>query len=527
MMPKFGLILVLLLAKSLAQEDPLPIFKVVGETMEMGFCFGVDYMTVHKINEGEKQLLWNSSNSGSSSEASKNRLNASSSFHGLLGLKIMDLNVSDSGVYLRECWLEGNVTISQTSYLYMCEKESPSEDVFLQNGGAMLVCDISYSEHESTSIKWFRDVYPRYKMSLFFDTERSQEPLEEDLNDALQVHDNGFSLYISEIGLEDNQNFYCLVMNKDQCKSLKKIHLPENNKPEMQPVYYGVGEKAALLCISEHLHQQQNYWTTPFGNVTPTTPHSQVYISNSEETRDHLLVIPSITLNHSGEYICMSNSVVLEYYITVCSALVSDNVQLYNGNKVILSCTLTQDLPVNILWYRRREITELIYDSGDPSIDMPVDMIGRTHIVESNASLIITELNQNDSGTYWCVVLLESVGQDTVDSLEDEEEEEEEDDNMDYSFEWLDQEENTETCIFKKVTQLEIPLISKSSKTESVSESSPVPYAIIGGVLGIVILGLIIVVVKMRAKRKTLHSTRAEPTAQQKDSAVSAPLMSL
>lgn len=532
MMPKFGLILVLLLAKTLAQEDPEPIFKAVGETVEMGFCFGVDYIAVYRINEGEKLLLWNSSDSVSPPDAYKNRINASNSHDGLLGLKVMDLKLSDSGVYLRECWLEGKLINQHTNYLYMCDEEIPSQELFLQNGSAVLGCDISYSEHDSTSIKWFREVYPGHKTSLFLDTERSQEPLQEDLNNVLQVQDKGFSLYISDAGLEHNQNFFCLVMRRGQCKSFKNIQLPESNQPEMQSVYYAVGEKAVLSCMSENLNQQQNYWKTPSGEVDATTQHSEMYISNSEGTREHLLVIPSVTLNHSGEYKCLSKLVVVEYYITVCSELVSDNVQLYNDGNVILACTLTKDESVNILWYRQMEMEiQLIYDSGDPSIDLPADMMGRTHILDSNASLIITELNEKDSGTYWCVVLLDSIGQYIDDSLGDDDEE---DDNMDDKFEWLE-EENTETCIFKRVTQLKIQPknlrtlnVDPSQNPKTESESSPVPYAIIGGVLGIMVLGLIVmVVVKMTAKRKSLDSTRAEPTARQKDSAVSAPLMSL
>lgn len=531
-MLKFGLILVLLLAKTLAQEELEPIFKSVGETLDLGFCFAVDYLAVYRINEGENQLLWNSSYSVPPPDSYKNRLDASNSLNGLLGVQVTDLKLSDTGVYLRECWKNGNLSSKHINYVYICEERIPDQELLLQNEGALLNCDISSSEQNSTNIKWFREVNPGYKISLFLDTEKSQDPLTDDLDNVLQVQDKGYSLYISEAGLEHSHHFFCLVMNMGQCKRLKTISLPESHNYDMHTVYYAVGEKAALSCLSQHLNQQQNYWTTPFGDVGATTPHSQMYISSSIETRDDLLIIPSITFNHSGEYICLSKAVVVEYFITVCAKLVLDHVQLSYGGNVSLACTLTKDDSVSFLWYRQRDHMEaqLIYDSGDPSVDMPDDMVGRTTILKSKASLIITGLNETDSGTYWCVVLLDSMEQDIDDSFMNSDEE---DENMD--DDWIEDEENIETCVSKIVTELRIRPnnvirklnIDSSEISEANSEFSPVPYAIIGGVLGIVILGVIVavVVVKMRAKRTTLDSSRADPTTQQKDSAVSSPLM--
>lgn len=535
MMPKFGLILALLLAKTLAQEDLEPIFSAVGETLELGLCYGVDYMAVYKVHDGEKQLLWNSSSSVPPPDAYKNRLIAyNNGLSELLGVQITDLKQSDSGVYLRECWNKGKISNQHANYLYMCDENVLAQELSLQNGSAVLGCDVSYSDQGSTNIKWFTEV--SHKISLLLDTEKSLDLLHQELNNVLQVQDKGFSLYISEAGLEHSKNFFCLVMKKGRCKRFKPIYLPESNKSEMHPVFYAVGEKTTLSCMPEHVNQQQHYWKTPFGEVNATMPHNQMFISNSEGTKDHLLVIPSITFNHSGEYSCWSNSVVVEYYITVCAELVSNNVQVYNGGKVTLACTLTQDESVNILWYRQRDYVEaqLIYDSEDPSIDVPTDMIGRTNIIELNASLVITELDEKDSGTYWCVVLLDSVEQDINDYLEDGDEE---DNNIFDESGWLDEDENTETCTVKGVTRLKIQpknlgrgfAVESSPNLETDSESSPALYAIIGGMLGIVILGLITVVavVKVRAKRRALDATRAEPRAQQKDAAVSTPLMSL
>ncbi|KAF7698974.1 hypothetical protein HF521_003716 [Silurus meridionalis] len=347
MMPKFDLILLLLLAKSFAQENPGPLFKAVGKTLELGFCFGVDYLIAYKIYEGEKQLLWNSSDSASLPDAYKNRFHISSSSPGLLGFQLMDLDVSDSGEYLRECWLGGKPTNRHSYYLYICYEEMEPQELSSQNGSIVLDCDTSYSEREGASVTWFREVYPGYKTSLILDTAR-------------------------QIGME----------------------------------------------------------------------------------------------------------------------------------------------------------TELIYDSEDPSIDIPHDMISRTQILDSNGSLILTELDEKDSGKYWCVVLLDSVEEEADDSEDYEDEEQDSVEPIDY---WVSDEENGEKCIIKRVTNLNIQSNqSRIETTKSDSETSPVTYAVIGCVFGIVILGLIIfvVVAKMRAKRKASDSNRTQSTAQQKENrTASAPLM--
>ncbi|KAI5098099.1 hypothetical protein C0J45_11826 [Silurus meridionalis] len=526
MMPKFDLILLLLLAKSFAQENPGPLFKAVGKTLELGFCFGVDYLIAYKIYEGEKQLLWNSSDSASLPDAYKNRFHISSSSPGLLGFQLMDLDVSDSGEYLRECWLGGKPTNRHSYYLYICYEEMEPQELSSQNGSIVLDCDTSYSEREGASVTWFREVYPGYKTSLILDTARSEELLDGKLNSFLQVQHKGFSLCISEAGLEYNHNFYCLVMEKGQCKSFKYIQLADH-KPDAHYIYYGVGEKAVFSCQSEDLKQQQLYWKTPLGNVNESSLQDNMYALKSQETRDYLLVIPSIEERHSGEYICLWKSKLVEYYITVCSNIMSDNVQLYSGGKINLPCLLTKNESHNILWYRQIGMeTELIYDSEDPSIDIPHDMISRTQILDSNGSLILTELDEKDSGKYWCVVLLDSVEEEADDSEDYEDEEQDSVEPIDY---WVSDEENGEKCIIKRVTNLNIQSNqSRIETTKSDSETSPVTYAVIGCVFGIVILGLIIfvVVAKMRAKRKASDSNRTQSTAQQKENrTASAPLM--
>uniref|UniRef100_A0A4W4E2W7 Ig-like domain-containing protein n=1 Tax=Electrophorus electricus TaxID=8005 RepID=A0A4W4E2W7_ELEEL len=204
-------------------------------------------------------------------------------------------------------------------------------------------------------------------------------------------------------------------MAGEQCLGFQSLYLPDSLEPEVQTVFYGVGEKVVLPCAlsPKHLKERQKYWKTPFGQVDSTTPEKKnrssrgdMYVLDRKESDDYSLVIPSITPNHSGDYECFSPSPHAEYFITVCSELVSNKIVSHPGSNVTLNCSSTKD--VSIQWYRQRdpEKEELIVDTGDPFVARPADVGGRMHISEADTSLMIADLSEDDGGTYWCVVLL-------------------------------------------------------------------------------------------------------------------------
>ncbi|KAL7871137.1 hypothetical protein SRHO_G00086340 [Serrasalmus rhombeus] len=535
-MTKFKFLLVLLLAKALAEEVPEPLFRAVGGELEMGFCFGVDYITLYKLTEKGKQLLGNSSNAAvAPPEDYRDRISPTNQLHGLLGMQVVNLMLSDSGVYLRECWRDNELVNHHKCYLYVCDGEAVSQEIFLgPDGGVDLVCSVSYSRQNNATIKWFKEAYSGYKRSLLLDTKKSQEPLQEELKGVIQVRDEGFSLHISEPGLKTDHNFFCLVMEGEQCMGFQNMYLPNSGELDLQSVFYGVGESAVLSCSSDYLKQRQVYWDTPLGKVNSTTTDknkdptgNDMYISKSKETGNYSLVIPSITPNHSGEYKCYPN--MMEYFITVCSELKTNEIQIHTGSKVTLECAMTTDESANIQWYRQTKLEEsnLIYDSGDPSLST------NTNIDILNTSLTISELTEEDSGMYWCVVLLDSTDY-ADDFLEDEDEENDETDDY-----WFEDGENTDNCILKQVTHLKVEskptfttkrprnrmITDMDSTPEPDSESGTLLYAVIA-VVGLVILLLIAVgvVLKLRARRRAADQSRTESSAQQ---TVSEPLVNL
>lgn len=522
-MAKFGLLLILLLAETLmAEEDPEPIFRAASGELEMGYCFGVDYIALYKLTETERQLLGNSSNPVfAPPEAYRERVSPTSQTNELLGMQVEDLKLSDSGIYLRECWRHNKLVKHQKYYLYVCDEEVSSQEILVgSDGGADLVCN--FSGRTNVTIRWFNEANVAYKTSLFLDTKKSLEPLQKELKGVIQVLDKGFSLHLSANGLKNNSNFYCLVMEGEQCKAFQNIFMPDSSEFEMLPVFHGVGERVVLPCPSEHLSER--YWETPFGHVTETTPSkikgsiaSEMYISKNEEPDDYSLVIPSITLNHSGEYSCST----AEYFISVCTELKTNTIQINPGDKVTLHCNTTTDESTNIQWYRKTGLEEdlLIYDSRDTS---PY-IVANFHF--SDHSLTITELSMNDSGTYWCVLLLDDFTDSTEEIPEDEDESDE--------YDWLGENENSDKCIFKQVTLLNVlsrknSRITTDSTPERDFESGILQYAVIVGVAVLVVVLLtVVIVVVLRAKKKAPEQSRPDPSAKQIESAVSEPFIPL
>ncbi|KAG1937019.1 hypothetical protein F2P79_018467 [Pimephales promelas] len=157
------ILLALLLASTLAEEDPEPIFKELGGELEMGFCFGDD-IAVYRLTAGKKELLGQYSKPLiSPPDAFKGRINTSN--EGLLGLKITNLQFSDSGIYIRECWSGNTMEHYRKHYLYMCNEEFGSQEILLTPGTGdkvLLQCDFMSlpeisDKVDKISVLWYRN----------------------------------------------------------------------------------------------------------------------------------------------------------------------------------------------------------------------------------------------------------------------------------------------------------------------------------------------------------------------------------
>uniref|UniRef100_A0A3Q0RFG8 Immunoglobulin V-set domain-containing protein n=1 Tax=Amphilophus citrinellus TaxID=61819 RepID=A0A3Q0RFG8_AMPCI len=137
-------------------EEPEPVFRSESSTIEMGYCFGTDYIVVYRSTPEGDQLIGNSSN--------KNMTNAPpadlrgrtdiSDDPDLLGFQIHNLTHLDSGIYRRECWKNQMIISQKTQQLIVCKEEIKSEliSVNKENGGTELLCRSSAIGSEETSL---------------------------------------------------------------------------------------------------------------------------------------------------------------------------------------------------------------------------------------------------------------------------------------------------------------------------------------------------------------------------------------
>ncbi len=113
------ILLALLLVSTFAEKDPEPIFKALGGELEIGYCFGDD-IAVYRMTADGKELLGSVLESLSfTTWCLKGRIIFSTQVVGLIGLKLTNLQFSDSGIYIRECW--SNITMEnyRKHYLYV------------------------------------------------------------------------------------------------------------------------------------------------------------------------------------------------------------------------------------------------------------------------------------------------------------------------------------------------------------------------------------------------------------------------
>ncbi|KAL0167848.1 hypothetical protein M9458_036070, partial [Cirrhinus mrigala] len=467
-------LLALLLVSTFAVDDPEPIFKALGGELEMGYCFGDDIAVYRQTADG-KELLGQYSNSAvPPPDSFKGRISFSTDVEGLLGLKITNLQYSDSGNYIRECWSDSTMENYRKHYLHVCDKELDFKEISLRPGtGADLECNMD--SIKNATVKWYRGVH---NVSLFMDTKISLEPLQADFKSLIRVHGKGSFLHISDEFILDRPRFFCLVMEGEQCRNFQTIGLP--GEPELKTIYRSVGEDVVLTCSVDPL--RKNHWKTPLGQVNSSVTNNQMFLSTSMNS-DYSLDIQSLTSDHSGSYKCFSTFLVEDYTLNVCPLLESTTI-LFSDKKVVLQCNF-MSLPAisgkvedaNVLWYRKNgEKDILIMDSGDPSLTPPTDLQGRVKLSRVNYSLIITDPRKEDSGTYWCVVLLHN---DKTDEGNDEDAYDGDDGNNENdgveSPSWIMEEEYMDMCLFRQVTNLKFDQSTKVRKVDHTPQPEPKP----------------------------------------------------
>ena len=387
-------------------EEPDHLFRVQGSTLEMGYCFGVDYIVVYKSTPGGEKLLGNSSDNSTAVTPPDELLDRVRLNHQdqLLGLQIFNLTHMDSGIYRKECWQNQNPVSQITRQLSVCDEEVESKEITVKEGaaGVELLCNSTSTGLEGTSVRWYHTMYPTYKNTLFLDSGVSLEPLWEEMKGHVEVRDQGASLVIDKNLLKSSNNFQCLVIKGKRCLSVHEMFL---DQIESRDIFVSHGDRVVLKCPSDGKNQQ---WHTPLGEVnSSSTRNSEVYLSAGDRSKDFSLVIPAVTDQHVGDFFCISTSFELRFLLKLCPREKPQEKMDFGGRNFSLECKVSLGDSQKVLWYRTETSGEykLILDSDDTTAPSLEDLEGRVTLSDNGSSLIISSVQMNDAGVYWCVVL--------------------------------------------------------------------------------------------------------------------------
>lgn len=529
---KFTALLLFLLFQLVRSQEPDTLLRAEGSTIEIGYCFGEDYILVYRSTPEGDQLLGNSSNKNipnvpPADLQGRTEINEDPQ---LLGLQISNLTHLDSGIYKRECW-QNQTRISQyTQQLTVCNEEIEAEEIIAKKKGegAEVLCNSPSIGLEGTSVHWYYEMYPFYKLIRFLDTNLSSQPFA-DHPGVVQVRDGAARLMLNDSVFENNLNFYCLVIKGPKCLSFQNMYPPDNSRSK--DMFVSQGERVVLSCPADGEKQQ---WETPHGTFNAgNMGNSKMHISVDNE--DFSMVIPVLTDEHSGYYSCISVSQEVQYSLALCPKISQQKV-IAENETVSLQCDFDQGDSQQVQWHRHKLSgqSELICDSHDVSHPIPEDLRGRLNVTGNSSVLTISKLHVMDGGLYWCIVI-ESMGSDNYDNVfndgDDGDDGDDVDDVDDYNAEtdtfWLD----IQKCTLKQETDL---IISKTGRrgidlksvpsgsvppitADPPPASNTVAIAVAAGVVVLIVVAIVIIVLKKRAKASPTHREAASSSGIQMD----------
>lgn len=509
---RFLQFLLFLLFHQVYSEAPEPVFKAEGNIIEMGYCFGVDYIVVYRAAPKGDQLLGNSSADSKPITPPadlQGRIQISKQ-HQLLGLQIRNLTQLDSGIYRRECWQDQALSNHHTHQLTVCNEEIESKEIIVrqEDGGAEVLCNSTSIGVEGTFVHWYYETHPNYRPILFLDSSMSLKPLMEDLQGAMEVRDSGALLLLNHSMLNNNQHFYCLVIKGGKCLSFQNMYMPDTS--ESRDVFASRGERVVLPCTSSGNYQQ---WETPLGMINDSSVKSNhMFISSDHKTLDYSLVISAVDDEHQGDYSCISPSHEIQYSLIICPIREPKKKFGSEAGEVSLECDVGPEESVQ--WYRKEtsDTYELFYDSNHETVSIPEDLRGRLTLSHNHSSLTLSDLVSKDEGEYYCVVLRETAVSETEDGYEYEYDEEESEDDENSDGVYWDEEHR---CVFKQETVLRLmtnerrrpevgpPEPEPSPTAGPKSDSNATGYALGVGLALLFVVAVIVAVIVIKKKRKT------------------------
>ncbi|XP_032441722.1 uncharacterized protein LOC116734435 [Xiphophorus hellerii] len=509
-------LLLLLLLGQVCSQGPEIVFREEGGNVVMGYCFGADYLLAYRSAAGGEQLLGNSSNKNLPNTPPvdlEGRIQMNE-VDNLLGIQIDELTDLDSGIYRRECWQNHTMVNNHMEQLFVCKEEISAEEIKVNSeGGADIRCQSSSVGQEGTFVRWYLELQPDYKPILLLDSSVSLEPVMKELQDSVEARENGAVLMVNKIVFQNFPQFHCTVFKGKTCLGFQNLFLPDYSYSK--EVYVSKGERVVLNCSGDGGNL---WWETPQGQLNSSSPrNNEMYISAGEEPDSFSLIIPVISDEHKGTYTCIAPTFEIEYSLFLCPKSELQEKVYFKDSNISLECTSDLDNLKRVQWFRhvQADIYEIIGDTYDELVSIPEDLEGRVELSISGL-LNISNLCSEDERMYRCIVLKEF-----QDNVTAEENDYEEGTNEDYFNE--DEHTDADRCFFKQEFILKSAsvrrIIPRTFPTTAPTNDSGshVVYAVVVGLVFLVIAAVVIVMVKKRPSVFAKNRNREKVTAVDSD----------
>lgn len=482
------LLLPLLLLPQVSSTEPVKVFRDKDSPIGMGDCFGADYFVAYRSAPGGLQLIANFSENSTAvtPPADLRGRMLLQQRADLLGLFIHNLTNLDSRIYVSECWKDGELITNVSEQVLVCQQEAALvQPVVNEEGRTTLQCNISMINAAGISLHWYWETFPTYAPTLFLDSGVSLEPLAEEFQGVLEVKENATTLLLDPSFLRNNPKFYCVVFRDRDC--LRFQYFDHDDVTQSWSLFLSPGDNAVLHCP---VYGSQQKWETPLGDISiDSTGSSDLYLSPEES--NFSLIIPHVTEQHRGKYLCLSSLLQIEYSLFYCPSKKSHTKIADLGGKISLECKHGEVQSPRIQWERQvlPGYYEPIWEMENGLVPLPEDLKGRVNVVGAGDVLVIADLTANDSRAYRCEVLTEAQYEDTSEEYDD--------------YEYSDEEV---MCLFKG--EFTVAVSVQNSKAGEGGHTNVPAYMV-----GVIVAGLVVAAAVLIIKRKQFSTKPKESSA--------------
>ncbi|XP_042370725.1 uncharacterized protein LOC121964587 [Plectropomus leopardus] len=340
----------------------------------------------------EKLVLLNTSDlwsrNSTAPEDLKQRLSVIST-HNISFYNIHNLTHSDSGPYREECWTDGRVTHDKTTTVIVCShvgggalySVTPGDTGYLPCEGATDHQDVLWLKR---NFRYEQEIWSR----VFGDNETSV--MDED-GGRYQVVKNTSALRVFNFTTNAKTEFSCLRMDQQQCVSSYSVDLWLYT----EMIYGSEGQTAVLPCtLTDFSDDQPPQWD--IDNTYDGQPNQTV----SSVDQNFSLVFSSLTLNHTGVYICQTAVSVKRYLLFVCPKFGPPAVELFSeGENVTLTCKDQEKGQWSVWFYKSNRTEGRVFDT---QFGQSLSRVSQSY---DDGSLFVSDVSLKDTGEYWCAVV--------------------------------------------------------------------------------------------------------------------------